>query len=91
MGHLHWFTRAVPSTLQSIYNEVRKRFRLMMVERLTEEHRRPFRPSCLIDAYPIFDLLSACSVNTRRCQRPFESDSGSNGNPDGSLLLSTAI
>ncbi|MFS8003452.1 hypothetical protein Hanom_Chr13g01214141 [Helianthus anomalus] len=46
MGHLHWFTRAVPSTLQSIYNEVRKRFRLMMVERLTEEHRRPFRPSC---------------------------------------------
>ncbi|KAJ0716301.1 hypothetical protein HanPI659440_Chr13g0511121 [Helianthus annuus] len=57
MGHLHWFTRAVRSPLQSIYNAVRKRFRLMMVERLTEEHRRPFRPSCLIDAYPIFDLL----------------------------------
>ncbi|MFS7907725.1 hypothetical protein Hanom_Chr01g00074701 [Helianthus anomalus] len=57
MGHLDWFTRAVPSPLQSIYKAVRKRCQLMMVERLTEEHRRPFCPSCLIDAYPVFDLL----------------------------------
>ncbi|KAM0051714.1 hypothetical protein Hdeb2414_s0007g00239761 [Helianthus debilis subsp. tardiflorus] len=88
MGHLHWFTRAVPSPLQSIYNA---RCRSTMVERLTEEHRRPFRPSCLIDAYPVFDLLSACSVNTRPCRRPFDSDSGSNGYPDRGLLLPAAI